>query len=853
MTLSAQTSSPVTAAVIRPFPYPFDHMVSIASDVDTQAPWHGAAIHRIINEQIGLPMSDSLWVQGGSTGASSLFLGGEDINERPSGVGTQTTFGLLLREWHRGNIDIFHSWQDDSVPPLQQHLADARALASETTTIPVTAPPLTLTGLAYRHLRLYFTAPPPDDLWLRLQTDLGSRLVVGVAQVHAGLSVNADRTKPPYMVEIMMGVPQDEGVPVAPEQFNLARLRTIELHAVSCKNGCAAAVTRLDRDSFSRRDVLLQLPTLAAFNLRPAVLTSHGGFSYAQNFDREDFQQTIPRTPGSAYESELVPNVLRNLGNDPESHAYHADLLRDFGVNTLWSFGKSSKHMWNEPLPAPAARIPGFHDLVRTTVDYKARTLVEFQRELPVLEPGLQGVPLDDIFCANVCWGDQGAVIGLLVAISFARIDAGLDTDHLWYTHFASGDTDFQRSAETPLRPSVVAWLNRLSNRMFNFDRSVIAGHRVWVAPGGTIARYRIAHEQIGPHVTVDRQTSRVTIDKWTDPVTGKVIPDVAGGMRDLHGITIYVPDAAAASVVVAGMETVSFTRNGPDESGSPSVTLVDDSTPTPILDEVPLAANGVVDVSGGDWSEPGPPREGPARGKTFGVLEASGGDAVVRWQPWQLALWNTTHFDIALRRTIPPGGVMSGRLFVEMEMADGGVVAAIEGPSPQDLATKSVWDLGTQQAGPQWSTRVLSLAELGWPAPAAGGRPPLPIGMVREVRFGLRGAAPGERLEIDSFRALRSNSNNTAPDGRKLIGGQVVAKGKIVPRTVVEVTRPDGSLMTTVTDRNGYYFFVGQPANDVLEVAALVDGKRCAPLAGSMIHLTRDEPEVDIDLGRCH
>lgn len=849
--LSAQGPAAADGAAIRRFPYPFTHMVAIASDVDGQKPWHGAAIHRVINEEIGLPLSDSLWVQGASAEASSLFLGGADLNKRPSGIGTHSTFGLLLREWHRGNVDTFHSWQDDNIPPLHQPLARPVRLASAATTIPISATPEMLVGLYYRHLRLHFSAPPPDDLWLRLHADHGHTLVVSVAQVRAGLAVMADRTKPPYMVEIVMGVPQDEGTPVQLAQFDLARLEKVELHALSCAKGCSLAVTRLDRDGFSRRSVVMQLPTLAAFNVRPAVVTSHGGWSFAQNFDGENFSMTVPRTPGSVYESELVPNVLRNQGSDPRSHAYYADLLRSFGVNTLWSFTKSSKHWWNRPLPA-SPRVPGFHALMRTMVDYKATTLEEFRRELPILEPGLMGVPLDDIFCAKVCWGDQGAVIGLLVALSKARIESGAVTDHLWYTHFASGDSDFRRTVATPLRPSVVAWLERLSNLMFNFDGRVLPTHRVWIAPGGTIARYRIAQPQIAPHVTVDRQTSRVTIRSWKDPVTGNLMPDRGGGMRDLHGITVYVPDAAAASVVVAGTETVSFTRNPPDQSGRPSVTLVDDSTPTAILDEVPLAANGILQVNGGAWSEPNQPREGSARGRTFGVLTASGGDAVVRWQPGQLALWNTSHIEVALRRAGAAGATPTGRLFLELEMADGRVIAAIQDPTPQDVATRSVWNVAGHSTGPNWSTHVLSVAELRWPQTPAGKRPPLPIGMVREVRFGLRAAAPGERLDLDSVRALRPNSNNTDPGGRKLIGGRVLARGKVVPRIVVEATRPDGSRVSTVTDRNGYYFLVGQPANEVLRVAALAGGKRCAPLAGAAIHLTRDQPEVDIDLGRC-
>src|SRR4051812_10624643 len=45
-------------SAIRLLPYPYAHVVSFASDVDAQRPWHGAAIHRIFNEDLGLTISD---------------------------------------------------------------------------------------------------------------------------------------------------------------------------------------------------------------------------------------------------------------------------------------------------------------------------------------------------------------------------------------------------------------------------------------------------------------------------------------------------------------------------------------------------------------------------------------------------------------------------------------------------------------------------------------------------------------------------------------------------------------------------------------------------------------------------
>lgn len=848
--------------LIRRFPYPFSHMITFASDVDLQAPWHGAAIHRVINEEIGLPVSDSLWVHGSSADVSMLFLDDLTLNERPSGVGHHSTFGLLVRQWHRGNIDSFHSWQEDSIYPLRQEFDKPVKLASHVTVVDLETAPAYLAGYEYRHLRLYFTQPPPDDLYLKLHTDHGRIITVGVDHVKAGRAVKVDQTTPPYMTEIIFGVPQEVGVASTREAFRAASLKKIEFHAPSCEKGCVTALLRIDRDGFSRRTATLQLPWLEAFNIRPAFYSSHGGWSFAQNYGPRKQSFTMKRAPGSGYESKAVPNTLRPLADNPDEHAYLSDLLRRLGVVAVWSYYDEAHkdRSMDEPVPDLTSTYTGFHDLLRTKIsrNYRMDSFENFRRDLTTVEPRLQKVPLDGIYCKVDCGNDQGAVLGLLVALGLTRIESGLDVEHLWYTHFATGDLDFKRTIQMPLRPSAVSWLRRLAQHHYNFDGRTKPAHRVWVAPVGVVARYRIARTQIAPHLTVDPANSRVDIAAWKDPVTGRTIPDPSAGTRDLHGITIYVPDAAGASVFLAGRETHAFTRNAPDGTGRASITIVDDSTPTVLLDEVPLGEIGSVSVNGGTWTDRGVDQKGAASGNSFGRLLAAGGDAVVRWRPSQLDLRNITHLQLAYRKrgpgTLPP----QGRFFLELTMADGGVVVAGEPGAGSSTGKTSGWFLPTIPGGTKWTRCVLPLAELRWPSwgPDANGpanRPPLPLGQVRDVRFGLVGAAPGEELDLDGIAGLRPNSNHIDTNGGKLVGGQVRQEdGRPAPWVNVEAVEGGGGRVTTTTDRHGYYFFYRQPAGVVLKIAALTEGHPCPPVRGKALHVRKDEAEVDIDLGAC-
>jgi hypothetical protein len=73
LTTSSLTGRAIAAdADIRRLPYPFGQMVTISSDVDYEAPWHGRAIHKFLNEDLGMPITDSVWVTNST--------GGPDVN-----------------------------------------------------------------------------------------------------------------------------------------------------------------------------------------------------------------------------------------------------------------------------------------------------------------------------------------------------------------------------------------------------------------------------------------------------------------------------------------------------------------------------------------------------------------------------------------------------------------------------------------------------------------------------------------------------------------------------------------------------------------------------------------------------
>ena len=73
-TISQAYADQTPSSIIRALPYPFHHVVSFSDDTDELKPWHEAALHRVFNQELGLPITDSIWPHG-SDRLSTLFLG----------------------------------------------------------------------------------------------------------------------------------------------------------------------------------------------------------------------------------------------------------------------------------------------------------------------------------------------------------------------------------------------------------------------------------------------------------------------------------------------------------------------------------------------------------------------------------------------------------------------------------------------------------------------------------------------------------------------------------------------------------------------------------------------------------
>jgi len=871
--------------MLRQLPYPFSHYISFASDVDGQEPWRGAAIHKIINQEIGLPLSDSLWVQAGGVKRqtflkrfekiienglvflgfkqfnrhpSALFTVSEHLNQSPSNVENHPIYGLLLREWHRGNIDHLHSWQQDYCFQIVNRFDPPVSL--NTSKIRFEVPPVNkaLKQLVYGHLRIYFSEPPPTDLKIELKDRYENRVSVGQKRINAGRKVQF-QSDDVYIVEILFDlVVNTRSVCTGiSKKFNLAELKWIELSSSLYDKKSVATITKLERDNFSRLSVLAQLPYLERWNIRPLLLTCHGGLTNAQNFSPSGF---LYKTGGKKNSILRDPNVLtklRSLGDNKSSYAYHADILHRLGVDHIWGYG-GSDHLWNEKVPLPEKCYDLFYNLWRTTLLwYDTTTKERFENDLIAQEPILSKINLKKFYYKGKCAGDQGRMIGMLVAAGLALVDEGKPVTHFWYTHFSSGSLFDKIFSIRPLKSSVVESLRKLANYHYNFDGSIEESKRIWVTPAGVLTRYRVVRSQIEKHIQINQEESKVIIVPWRDPVTNRMVPDPNAGTRDLHGITIYVPKAQIAKLFINKRETPFFTRNPQDATGIESVTIVDNNTPTVILDQTHPDSIGVLQVHKAIFKHNQGARKSSLHGGAYASMQViEKGEVSVSMRPGGLYFWNITHIHFTYRK----GSIdtlSEKRMFMEFILEDGQKIAIEEGREgripPRDSG--SGWWIPNETNKNDWIYHTLPVAGMMWQTSnlserSKQTRPPLPIGRITEIKIGLSESAVGDWLDIDGFMALRPSANGEASDASKVVAGRVISKAGIpVSGIMVQAVNSEQKIISTKTDLHGYYFFPNIPRHEKLAIAAVIGDARFVPLSGKVIDIRKNEVEIDITI----
>ncbi|MFH1021893.1 MAG: hypothetical protein V1809_00715 [Planctomycetota bacterium] len=407
------------------------------------------------------------------------------------------------------------------------------------------------------------------------------------------------------------------------------------------------------------------------------------------------------------------------------------------------------------------------------------------------------------------------------------------------YDHFNVLFSDlFSPATHEPLKmravkrfpPYAAAAFRMMANLKYNLDGGRQPWQRVWVAPFSAALRHQHVSRAIRDHVSVKDDVVRII--PWQDELMGRQVPDSDDVTFDLHGQTFYVKRAQDAKLYVGEREVNSFKRNPADLTGRESITVIDTTTPTSVLDEIDLyERNGRVLRSGvGCYFQ----RRESYRGDYSLELRAErkeGGS--VSWQPFQLDSHETDYVRFAYRKTNPQSRISIGwRPANQTDV----MFVATEG----DLRGSQGWEIPHRQDG-DYHEVVLDFADMKMPV--RGGKR-IPRCAIGEFNFGMENCNPGDGVFFDCVEFLSARGVPVAAPGKGVVIG-----GRVLPpedgREVVLKTGRD--TRTSKTSLGGWYWFNNVPRGEVISLTSGKGGVEYFPGRGRLAQAVKNDLEFNI------
>jgi hypothetical protein len=401
--------------------------------------------------------------------------------------------------------------------------------------------------------------------------------------------------------------------------------------------------------------------------------------------------------------------------------------------------------------------------------------------------------------------------------------------NHLAFTSETAGDAQLHEIKY--LSEQNAAALALLSQMKYNLDGKCKYYQRYWCVPLSVVLRFAQAQRQLAQQTHLEGDV--VVIEPWPDPVTGRPFPDPGYLTQDLHGQTFYVPDPARVRVRCGDREITSLKRNPPDFTGRPSVTIVDNTTPTVVLDEVPL--QDLCPASVRSQATVSQESENGYSGKRALHLEAqAAGAAYVRWVPGALDNHETDYLSFAYRKSNP-----ASRAYQRWTDEEGVSYEAREEALPEIQG----WQF-FPNPGEGWREVVLDYADMQAPA---GRTKSIPRGRITSLEIGLRDCAAGDQLWVDRVAFLSARGVRPTTEARTVVLG-----GRTFPPRdglVVELVAEDGRQWQATTANGGWYRVQDVPLDAVIGISCRLPGRQVFPRQGKRIQACRNSLEYHLFL----
>ena len=761
---------PGRPAELRVMPYPFHTYFSINSDPDSMTTGDFFKIHELINGQYQLPLSDQVFI---GTRAKKGMVDCA-LKENHAEPQSWRLFHHFLVAYNRGWIEGIHGWHD-------------WAVASSDSAIRLEAKP----GREVTQTNAKLSADHSDSDFRCVVFDYRMPKLSGFVKVKAGEKELLVRNTCDKNAGIDAAIAWTSVFAVMPA----GATPEITFEIVG-NEGDVFEARNVMVCNLSRHRAQLEAKFLSGYNALFLYYSEHGRLrNELATGSRIDFQ------------NETRPHALLDY---PEGNlnTYIMDCLEMLGVQFLNPMHHTAQL---EVLPIDqAVKMHRFNDgVVRYMLPrFFATPLDADNKPHPVKsniswEPWL-GFHMEKVLARSNQFG-KGAVI---------------------YTHWGCANPK-----DGVLSPGTLQQLAHLQDRYYNLSGTQKTWDRTWVAPTCEIAMYSRALQGVEGNATYEEASNAVHMRSWFDPVSRQWINGRSGRAFGLANLTFYVRDSATARLFLDGQEYTCFRRNPADQTGKQSITLVDDSLPSVVFDEVdPIQKFGDADSEDAECYFR---RSGGFKGRNCMEVVAQGVKGSTTWKLPGITSANTTHFRFAYKKS---NG--KSRVALRLIFADGSEALATEG----ELAGEEIgWKLSAAAEG-EWRDVVLHLVDLQHSKALKC----VPQGKLESFRVELDQAEEGDQVFIDAVEFLRNPCHPLPATRLMMIAGKVDP-----PQDNVKIVLENGKSKSTTTTKEGCFFFPeAVEKGSVIKLYAVpADGAARYPTNGRYLEIHKNEVELRIPL----
>lgn len=531
---------------LRDLPYPFSSALSILSDCDgSSLREYEAYVDAFI--RLGLDFGDSTWLHWSHSakfdaatalGFFSYSYSKGRLHDQAWMVRTRT-FAQSVAEYHKGNIDHFHSLLRNGprVVILDSPVTEGDLIEIDTGAFQLGGPWRT------------------DDL------HLFGLLVVGECQSAAVIendgTETADFRRRPAPLEhhtlFVLGF-DPEAENRAPLMREVRSVRLVDAHNVR-------KVVLLSCHS----ELLLErVARLRDFNVEMNLITAHSQLHFRDpewaaikdkvSLERlKNGERRLEGYCGAIWDDTGL--IVSTDADDPVSVSRVLPELFDLGLRFIVPRARSSDHGLDPLL------------VISPTSTRSGGGCYWARRVLPL------GV---DPYSTS---GQESFTVRMRAALR----KASHQPSRVWpiYTHL--GGLPRERDSRGP-PPFPVPYFEETAMRALQNSALGISHHgvRAWLTRGSTLYDYCLMIRAIGKHTT--RVGDRIEIKSWRDPILNKILPV---SPAQLYGVTFYVDDAAAANVRLDGKIIEAVARNPADSSGRQSVTVLESEIRSILFDQL--------------------------------------------------------------------------------------------------------------------------------------------------------------------------------------------------------------------------------------------------------------------------